>query len=105
MTVALVVLLASCDGPPPIEHASSDFATIVEGQEHVLTYECAHDVMRDQDPAIRLLVLVHHDGRVNAVSSFTYMMAARDSAAADRPALRLAETMPNLRTSVRAFYG
>lgn len=50
--VAIVVVLASCDGPSPIEHASSDFATVVEGQEHVLTYEGTHDVMRDQDPAI-----------------------------------------------------
>lgn len=92
ITVAIGMVLASCDGPSPIEHASSNFATVVDGQEYILTYEGTHDVMRDQDPAVRLLVLVHHDGRVNAVSSFNYMMAALDSAGADRPALRLPET-------------
>ncbi len=86
ITLAIVMVLASCDGPSPIEHARSNFATVVDGQEYILTYEGTHDVMRDQDPAVRLLVLVHHDGRVNAVSSFNYMMAALDSAAADRPA-------------------
>lgn len=94
MTVAVLISIVSCDRrlPPPLEHASLDFATMVEGQQVILTYEGTHDVIADEDPNIRLLVLVHHDGRVNPVGSFSYMMAALDSAAADRPDLRLSET-------------
>lgn len=96
MVIAVVVLMltASCDRyptPPPLEHASLDFTTTVEGQEVALTYEGTHDVIQDEDPDIRLLVLVHHDGRRNSVSSFNYVMAALDSAAIDRPELRLPE--------------
>ena len=93
ITAAMLTLTASCDGPPPpLEHASSDFTTTVEGQEVVLTYEGTHDVVQDEDPDIRLLVLVHHDGRLNSVGSVNYVMAALDSAAADRLELRLPET-------------
>jgi hypothetical protein len=93
ITAAMLTLTASCDrSPPPLEHATLDFTTTVEGQEVVLTYEGTHDVMRDYDPDIRLLVLVHHDGRLNSVGSFNYVMAALDSAAAGRPKLRLPET-------------
>jgi hypothetical protein len=49
-------------------------------------------VLQDEDPDILLLVLVHHDGRLNSVGSFNYVMAALDSAAVDRPELRLRET-------------
>ena len=91
--LGLSPVVASCDrSPAPLEHANSDFTTIVEGQEGVLTYEGTHDVMRDEDPDIRLLVLVHHDGRLNSVGSFHHAMAALDSAAVDRPELRLPET-------------
>jgi hypothetical protein len=93
ITAAMLTLTASCDrSPPPLEHANSDFTTTVEGQEVVLTYEGTHDVIQDEDPDVRLLVLVHHDGRLNSVSSFNYVMAALDSAAVDRPELRLPET-------------
>ena len=93
IAAAVLMFIASCDRtPPPLEHASLDFTTTVEGQEVVLTYEGTHDVIQDEDPDIRLLVLVHHDGRLNSVGSFNYVMAALDSAAADRPELRLPET-------------
>jgi len=93
ITAATLMATASCDGSPlPLEHANLDFTTTVEGQEVVLTYEGTHDVMQDENPDIRLLVLVHHDGRLNSVSSFNYVMAALDSAAVDRPELRLRET-------------
>lgn len=63
--VFVLAVSASCgpSPPSPLEHASSNFATTVEGQQVVLTYEGTHDVMRDDDADIRLLVLVHHDGR------------------------------------------
>lgn len=93
IAAAVLMLTASCDTTlPPLEHANLDFTTTVEGQDVVLTYEGTHDVMQEEDPDIRLLVLVHHDGRLNSVSSFNYVMAALDSAAADRPELRLPET-------------
>jgi hypothetical protein len=93
ITAATLTLTAACDGtPPPLEHASLDFTTTVDGQEVILTYEGTHDVVRDEDPDIRLLVIVHHDGRLNSVGSFNYVVAALDSAAADRPELRLPET-------------
>lgn len=94
ITAAIMTLAASCDRspPPPLEHASSDFTTTVDGQEVVLTYEGTHDVIQDESPDIRLLVVVHHDGRLNSVSSFNHVMAALDAAAADRPQLRLHET-------------
>lgn len=93
IAAAVLMLTASCDRtPPPLEHATLDFTTTVEGQEVVLTYEGTHDMMRDEDSDVRLLVLVHHDGRLNSVGSFNYVMAALDSAAADRPELRLPET-------------
>lgn len=88
----IATVTATCGRLPPVEHASSDFAAVVDGHEFILTYEATHDVMRDEDPRVELLVLVHHDGRVNPVSSFDYMIAAVDSAAADRPDLRLRET-------------
>jgi hypothetical protein len=93
IAAAVLMLIASCDRTPtPLEHASLDFTTTVDGEEVVLTYEGTHDVMRDEDPDIRLLVVVHHDGRLNSVGSFNHVMVALDSAAADRPELRLPET-------------
>ena len=74
------------------EHASSDFPVVVQGQEYVLTYEGTHDVVRDRDPDIRLLVIVHHGAGQNPVGYFNSMMAALEAAAADRPELRLDET-------------
>ena len=93
IAAAMLTSTASCGlAVQPLEHASSDFTTTVEGQDVVLTYEGTHDVMQDDDPDVRLLVLVHHDGRMNSVSSFDYVMSALDSAAVDRPELRLPET-------------
>lgn len=89
--LATLISVASCDGPPPIEHASSDFPTGVEGREVILTYQGTHDVVADEDPDVELLVVVHHDGRTNSVSSFDDMMAALEAAALDRPELRLRE--------------
>ena len=95
MLIAAVLMMSTvaCDRTlPPLEHASLDFTTAIDGQDVILTYEGTHDVMLDEDSEVRLLVIVHHDGRLNPVGSFNYIMAALDSAAADRPELRLAET-------------
>ena len=90
---AAVLLTLSCNGaPPPLEDGALDFVTTVDGQEVVLTYEGTHDVMEGVDPDVRLLVLVHHDGRLNTVGAFNDMIAALDSAAVDRPELQLRET-------------
>ena len=93
ITAAMLTLTASCARTPsPFEDASSNFTTTVEGQEVVLTYEGTHDVHRDVDTEVRLLVLVHHDGRINPVGSFNHVMAGLEAAAIDRPDLRLSET-------------
>lgn len=88
--LALVATLAC--GERPLEHADRDFTTTIDGQPVVLTYQGTHDVHQDDDPDVRLLVLVHHDGRINPVTSFDFMTAALDSASIDRPSLRLSET-------------
>jgi L-asparaginase / beta-aspartyl-peptidase len=74
------------------EHARYDFPFVVNGQEHVLTYEGTHDLMRQRDPAIKLVVLVHHGGSQNPVTYFNSMKAALAAAAADRPGLDLLKT-------------
>ena len=74
------------------EHARYDFPFVVNGQEHILTYEGTHDVMRQRDPAVKLVVFVHHGGSQNPVTYFRHMKTALDAAAADRPGLNLGGT-------------
>lgn len=74
------------------EHARYDFPFVVEGHEHVLTYEGTHDVMKQTDAAIKLVVFVHHGGSQNPVTYFNGMKTALQSAAADRPELDLLRT-------------
>ena len=74
------------------EHGRFDFPFTVNGQEHVLTYEGTHDVMRQPDPAVKLVVFVHHGGSQNPVTYFKHMKTALDAAAADRPGLNLPGT-------------
>jgi L-asparaginase / beta-aspartyl-peptidase len=76
----------------PQEHARYDFPFVVNGQEHVLTYEGTHDVMRQTDPAIKLVIFVHHGGSQNPVTYFNSMKAALEAAARDRPGLDFAKT-------------
>ena len=64
----------------------------MNGQEHVLTYEGTHDVMRQPDPAVKLVVFVHHGGSQNPVTYFKHMKTALDLAAADSPGRDLAGT-------------
>jgi hypothetical protein len=59
----------------PQEHARYDFRAVVDGQEQILTYEGTHDVMRP-DPAVKLVVFVHHGGSQNPVTYFNGMKAA-----------------------------
>ena len=74
------------------EHARYDFPFVVEGQEHVLTYEGTHDVMKQADPAIKLVVFVHHGGSQNPVSYFNGMKAALQAGATALPQLDLRRT-------------
>lgn len=74
------------------EHGRYDFPYVVNGQEHVLTYEGTHDIMKVKDSAVKLVVFVHHGGSQNPVTYFNGMKAALDSAAADRPGLDLMRT-------------
>ena len=64
----------------------------MNGQEHVLTYEGTHDVMRQPDPAVKLVVFVHHGGSENPVTYFKHMKTALDAAAADSPGRNLSGT-------------
>jgi pimeloyl-ACP methyl ester carboxylesterase len=81
-----------CARPGSAEHGRYDFPYVVNGQEHVLTYEGTHDVMKQRDTAVKLVVLVHHGGSQNPVTYFNSMKGALDLAAADRPGLELART-------------
>jgi hypothetical protein len=89
---SLAALLCSASAQAQREHARFDFPFVVNGQEHLLTYEGTHDVMRQADPAVKLVVLVHHGGSQNSVTYFQRMRAALDAAAADRPGLNLPTT-------------
>ena len=78
--------------PAPQEHARFDFPFTVNGQEYVLTYEGTHDVMQQPDPAVKLVVFVHHGGSENPVTYFKHMKTALDAAAADSPGRNLPGT-------------
>lgn len=92
MAIIAAVLALTASAAPAQEHASLDFPVVLNGQELILTYEGTHDVVRDRDPGVRLLVIVHHGAGQNPVGYFNNMKAALDAAAADRPRLRLAES-------------
>jgi beta-aspartyl-peptidase (threonine type) len=88
VTVTSLATVLVCWAVPALaqqEHARYDFPFVVEGQEHVLTYEGTHDVMKQTDPAIKLVVFVHHGGSQNPVTYFNSMKAALQAAAADHP--------------------
>ena len=89
---AITALFCAAPAQAPQEHARYDFPFTVSGQEHVLTYEGTHDVMRQSDPAVKLVVFVHHGGSQNPVTYFRHMKTALDAAAADRPGLNLPGT-------------
>ena len=74
------------------EHGRYDFPVAVDGHEYVLTYEGTHDVMKEPDPAVKLVVFVHHGGSQNPVTYFKSLKNALDSAAADEPTRDLART-------------
>jgi beta-aspartyl-peptidase (threonine type) len=74
------------------EHGRYDFSYVVNSQRQILTYEGTHDLMGQVDPAIKLVVFVHHGGSQNPVTYFNSMRAALIGAAAERPELDLART-------------
>jgi hypothetical protein len=74
------------------EHGRYDFPVAVNGQEYVLTYEGTHDVMKQPDPGVKLVVFVHHGGSQNPVTYFKNLKNALDSAAADAPGRDLVRT-------------
>jgi beta-aspartyl-peptidase (threonine type) len=92
MTLAAALALWALPAAAQQEHARFDFPFVVDGQEHVLTYEGTHDVMKQADPAIKLVVFVHHGGSQNPITYFNGMKAALQAAAADRPELDLLRT-------------
>lgn len=71
------------------EHGQYDFPYVISGHEHILTYDGSHDVVNDVDPAVKLVVFVHHGGRQNPVSYHERMQASLERAHADRPGLSL----------------
>lgn len=74
------------------EHARFDFPVTVDGQEHILTYDGTHDVMRDADPRVKLVVFVHHGGSQYPTTYFVRLVAAMNAADRDRPGLALRAT-------------
>jgi beta-aspartyl-peptidase (threonine type) len=71
------------------EHGRFDLPLTVDGQEHILTYDGTHDVMRDADPRVKLVVFVHHGASQNPTTYFDGLMAALDAADRERPELDL----------------
>jgi hypothetical protein len=92
MAAGLIAVCFSSPAPAQKEHGRYDFPLVVDGQSHILTYEGTHDLMGQVDPAVKLVVFVHHGGSQNAVSYFNSMKAALAEAAVDRPELNLAGT-------------
>jgi hypothetical protein len=88
----LVVLSLSVQAQARQEHARYDFPFVAGGTEHILTYEGTHDLMAAPDPAVKLVVFVHHGGSQNPVTYFNHMKVALEEAAADRPELDLLRT-------------
>ena len=74
------------------EHGRFDFTLAIAGQEHILTYDGTHEVMRDADPRVKLVVFVHHGGSQNPTTYFDRLVAALDAADRDRPAANLKAT-------------
>jgi beta-aspartyl-peptidase (threonine type) len=92
ISAAIAALFCAAPVQAQQEHGRFDFPFTVNGQEHVLTYEGTHDVMRQPDPAVKLVVFVHHGGSQNPVTYFGHMKTALDAAAVDRPGLNLPGT-------------
>ena len=92
ISAAIAALFCAAPAQAQQEHGRFDFPFTVNGQEHVLTYEGTHDVMRQPDPAVKLVVFVHHGGSQNPVTYFRHMKTALDAAAVDRPGLNLPGT-------------
>ncbi|MEW5915292.1 MAG: isoaspartyl peptidase/L-asparaginase, partial [Gemmatimonadota bacterium] len=74
------------------EHARFDFAVTIEGRQHILTYDGTHDVTKDADPRIKLVVFVHHGGSQNPSTYFRHLTSALEAADRDRPTLNLKAT-------------
>ncbi len=74
------------------EHGRFNFPLTIGGQEHILTYDGTHDVMRDADPRVKLVVFVHHGGSQNPTTYFDRLVAALHAADRDRPGLDLTAT-------------
>ena len=64
---AITALFCAAPAQAQQEHGRFDFPFTVNGQEQLLTYEGTHDVMRQPDPAVKLVVFVHHGGSENPV--------------------------------------
>ena len=92
ISAAITALFCAAPVQAQQEHGRFDFPFTVNGQEHVLTYEGTHDVMRQPDPAVKLVVFVHHGGSQNPVTYFKHMKTALDAAAADSPGRNLPGT-------------
>lgn len=87
-------LILSAGGPVRAqeEHARFDFPLTIDGQEHILTYDGTHDLMRDADARVKLVIFVHHGGIYGPTTYFDNVMAALDVADRDRPELNLKAT-------------
>lgn len=88
----LTTMVGEVEHMPAEEHGQYDFPYVIGGHEHILTYEGSHDVVNDVDPAVKLVVFVHHGGRQNPVSYHERMQASLERADADRPGLSLLES-------------
>ncbi|MGH7694594.1 MAG: isoaspartyl peptidase/L-asparaginase family protein [Gemmatimonadaceae bacterium] len=74
------------------EHARFDFPATIGGRQHILTYDGTHDVSKDADPRIKLVIFVHHGGSQNPTTYFKHLTTALDAADRDRPTLGLKAT-------------
>ena len=72
--------------PQPQEHGRYDFPVKMNGQESALTYEGTHDVMKEPDPEVKLVVFVHHGGSQNPVTYFRNLKQQLRSAGCHGPA-------------------
>ncbi|MGQ0642913.1 MAG: hypothetical protein ACT4P6_19375 [Gemmatimonadaceae bacterium] len=87
-----LVIAWSATAGAQTEHARFELPVAIEGRQHVLTYDATHDITKDVDARIKLVVFVHHGGSQNARSYFRYLTSALDSADRDRPSLKLKAT-------------
>ena len=59
------------------EHARFDFPATIEGRQHILTYDGTHDVSKDADLRIKLVIFVHHGSSQNPTTYFKHLTGAR----------------------------